>query len=148
MIVLEKSKREDLSRFHNLEKDNDVIRNVTGNSLAEHNRLFQKENIFYLNILNNSDTIGFILLNHEIANHSVEFRRIVIKDRNRGFGQIAVRAMESFCKDKLKANRIWLDVFDYNKRGQHIYEKLGYQRFKSVKNEDILVHYYEKYLNS
>ena len=35
--------------------------------------------------------------------------------------------MEDFCRDTLECNRVWLDVFDFNPRGMHVYRKLGYR---------------------
>jgi diamine N-acetyltransferase len=29
---------------------------------------------------------------------------------------------------ELKAHRLWLDVFETNKRAQHVYERLGFRR--------------------
>ena len=47
-----------------------------------------------------------------------------------GTGQGAIRAMEAYCSNQLRRERIWLDVFASNSRGRHVYRKLGYREFK------------------
>ncbi len=73
---------------------------------------------------------------------SVEFRRVVIDEQQRGVGQTAIRLMEQYCAQDLKRQRIWLDVYAANARGRHIYEKLGYTLFNKSSDETVL--YYEK----
>jgi len=60
----------------------------------------------------------------------VEFRRVLIDHNNLGIGQTAITEMEKYCKNNLKAKRIWLDVYQDNAIGKHIYEKFGYTIFK------------------
>jgi ribosomal protein S18 acetylase RimI-like enzyme len=54
--------------------------------------------------------------------------------------------IEEYCINKLKRNRIWLDVFEINKRGIHIYEKQGYQKIEEIDIEDKRAFVYEKLL--
>jgi RimJ/RimL family protein N-acetyltransferase len=42
--------------------------------------------------------------------------------------------------------RIWLDVFEHNARGRHVYEKLGYRRFDSGELDGKPLLLYEKQL--
>jgi ribosomal protein S18 acetylase RimI-like enzyme len=52
--------------------------------------------------------------------------------------------MEHYCTKTLKANRILLDVFKANTRGLHIYQKLGYQFFKSEELNGTTLLYMDK----
>ena len=81
-------------------------------------------------------------------NTSVEFRRIVIAQKGMGLGQAAIHAMEGYCRERLGRSRIWLDVFDFNQRGQHIYEKLGYRRFAKSELENNVLFFYNKSLKN
>ena len=65
----------------------------------------------------------------DARNDSVEFRRILIDQNRRGIGQAAIAAMENYCREQWNPKRIWLDVFEDNEIGRHIYQKLGYARF-------------------
>jgi RimJ/RimL family protein N-acetyltransferase len=76
----------------------------------------------------------------------VEFRRVVVADKDKGIGQLAIAAMERFCRAELERKRIWLDVFESNHRGRHVYEKLGYQRFGESSHPGGKLLLYEKAL--
>jgi len=91
----------------------------------------KNSNVIYLSIMNQGDISGFIILSSDNDFKDIEFRRIVVASKGKGVGQLAIKAMEQYCAAILKANRIWLDVFETNNRGQHIYQKLGYKVFKS-----------------
>ena len=56
--------------------------------------------------------------------------------------------MEKFCTEELNAKRIWLDVFEHNKRGLHVYQKLGYSKFKEKQYEGKNLLFYEKSIES
>ncbi|MBO2649734.1 hypothetical protein I6M51_10365 [Shewanella algae] len=43
-----------------------------------------------------------------------------------------MQLMEEYCLNELNASRIWLDVFDINEVGRHIYQKLGYCEFDTT----------------
>lgn len=45
----------------------------------------------------------------------------------RGYGTEATRLMVGHAFDTLNLNRVWLHVYEYNPRAQHIYEKLGFR---------------------
>ena len=54
--------------------------------------------------------------------------------------------MESYCKTEFNVKRIWLDVYEDNEIGMHIYEKMGYERFKEKLVEGRKLYFYEKAL--
>ena len=47
-------------------------------------------------------------------------------DTNRGYGSDALRALLGFGFGELRLERIWLDVYDYNDRARHVYERVGF----------------------
>jgi RimJ/RimL family protein N-acetyltransferase len=102
--------------------------------------------LVYLRIIADDKLKGFVMLALDPDQSSVEFRRIVVSTKGLGIGQSAIAKMEEFCRVELGRSRIWLDVFEYNHRGRHIYEKLGYRRFgESVIDGNVLL-LYEKTL--
>lgn len=115
-------------------------------SVEQHRAEMRKPNVVYLSIVSNDALSGFIILATEDDSESVEFRRIVVASKGRGTGQSAISKMERYCADVLKCNRIWLDVFEINKRGQHIYNKLGYRQFKTGEYNGKALLYYDKKL--
>ncbi len=71
--------------------------------------------------------VGYVILaGLTDANESVEFRRIVVIEKNRGYGKEALSEIKKLAFEKLKAHRLWLDVKEYNARARHIYETEGF----------------------
>jgi diamine N-acetyltransferase len=72
--------------------------------------------------------IGFIILaGLENPNLSLEFRRIVIQSKGKGFGRLCLQLIKEYCFKRLKFHRLWLDVFDYNERAINLYKTEGFQ---------------------
>ena len=53
---------------------------------------------------------------------SIEFRRIVVVRKGRGFGRSIVRAVKELCFNELQAHRLWLDVKAHNDRARSLYK--------------------------
>jgi len=136
----------ELELFQSYEKEKDTKDYIIPYTLEKHIEEFNKPNIVYKTILNKDKIIGFIILNLEEDKKSVEFRRIVINEKGKGFGMMAIKFLDYIVKEEFMRNRIWLDVYENNKRGIHIYEKCGYNYFKSVKYQDKEMKLYEKIL--
>jgi RimJ/RimL family protein N-acetyltransferase len=47
-------------------------------------------------------------------------------DRGRGYGTDMLRAMLAFGFDRLRLERIWLDVYDFNDGARRVYERVGF----------------------
>ncbi|HWS99922.1 MAG TPA: GNAT family protein [Pyrinomonadaceae bacterium] len=60
------------------------------------------------------------------ANRSVEFRRVVITEKGRGYGREVLRAVKKMAFEELKAHRLWLDVREHNERARRLYESEGF----------------------
>jgi len=131
MIELIAARKQDLSTFIEMESAADTSQFIMSYSLEQHQIEMKNSNVIYLSIMNQGDISGFIILSSDNDFKDIEFRRIVVASKGKGVGQLAIKAMEQYCAAILKANRIWLDVFETNNRGQHIYQKLGYKVFKS-----------------
>jgi GNAT superfamily N-acetyltransferase len=144
MIELRQSRIEELDFFHVMEQDADTSAFILPYSLQRHRREFERAEITYLSVYAHGKLSGFFILKLDSDQDSVEFRRVVIANKGLGFGQPAITAMEEYCRDQLMRNRVWLDVFEFNLRGRHIYEKLGYQRFDSVDLDGKNLLLYEK----
>lgn len=147
LINLRESLYEELATFSEMERQSHARKFVNVIPLATHQKNFTDESVIYLSIeKTDGKLVGYFILGVEEELDSVEFRRIVIDENQRGIGQIAILQMEKYCKMTLDATRIWLDVYGDNERGKHIYEKLGYKRFKTDKYGERQLHYYDKSL--
>jgi RimJ/RimL family protein N-acetyltransferase len=47
-------------------------------------------------------------------------------DTGQGYGSDALTALLDFGFSELRLERLWLDVYDFNERGRHVYERLGF----------------------
>jgi len=123
----------DLPKIIEMERAADTSKFIMAYSAEQHQVEMDKSNVIYLSIINQNYLSGFIILATENNFKDVEFRRIVVDSKGKGIGQLAIKSMEQYCIKILKANRIWLDVFEANTIGLHIYQKLGYKVLKSEK---------------
>ncbi len=73
------------------------------------------------------ERVGFMLVAGVAQPHrSIEFRRIVVTRKGRGYGHAAVRAMQDLAFIDLRAHRLWLDVKEHNTRARGLYEREGF----------------------
>lgn len=131
MIKLRESKQAELETFMKMEQQSHAKAFINGADLVTHQRNFKDRNIVYLSIISkNGDLAGYFILALASTKKEIEFRRILIDQHHRGIGQVAITKMETYCREKLAYKNIWLDVYVENLKGIHIYEKLGYKRFR------------------
>lgn len=71
--------------------------------------------------------VGYVILaGLADANQSVEFRRIVVTEKGKGYGKEALRLVKQLAFKELGAHRLWLDVKEQNVRARHVYESEGF----------------------
>ena len=146
-ITLEKASEADIPIFHRLEREAGTEAFVAAYDIEEHVRCLNEDSTRYLRIVSSDKLAGFFLLNLDVDQLSVEFRRVVVARNERGIGQRAITLMEQYCEQTLERKRIWLDVYETNSRARHIYEKLGYQVFGRTTHNARNLLYYEKELS-
>lgn len=147
MFELRKSKIEEADSFVKMESSQETSKYIIPYSKEKHITEMQSGAVIYLSIYNNNSLSGFIILVPEKAG-SIEFRRIVVSAKGKGLGQLAMNATENYCLQELGCSRIWLDVFEFNLRGIHIYKKLGYKQFKVSEHHGNRLLFMEKKLKS
>ena len=143
-VSVERAAADDADQFADWEREPSTQQFILPYSANEHRRKMTDPNLVYLRILDDGILAGFFILSLDPDRHSTEFRRVVVPEKNRGIGQAAIAAMEQFCRNRLQRNRLWLDVFEDNYRGRHIYEKLGYKSFGQTDHNGRTLLLYEK----
>jgi RimJ/RimL family protein N-acetyltransferase len=114
-------------------------------SVELHHSRFSDPETVYLSVeADNEALAGYILLVKHSASSSLEFARILIDQNYKGIGQQVMKLMEEYGVGELGVKRIWLDVYENNARGMHVYEKLGYRRFNQKSIDGRLLYFYEK----
>jgi len=145
-IRLERATAEDAALFATWEQASDTKEYIIPYSRIEHLNSMSDPDLLYLRIMKDGELTGFFILALDADGRSVEFRRVVIAAKGIGTGQSAISAMERFCVAELHRTRIWLDVFEHNSRGLHLYRKLGYEEFGAVELDGRRLLLYQKTL--
>ena len=129
-IELRRTTENDLPYVLSAEGDDDNSRFIAVWPEEKHRAALGDENIEHLIIAlkPHSQCIGFaILAGLQAENRSIEFMRIVVTDKGKGYGRAAVRAIKCHAFDTLSAHRLWLDVKEHNTRARAVYEKEGFR---------------------
>ena len=98
-------------------------------SREQHLTALTSEDIAHLIIeeLSEGKRVGYIILaGLADKNKSVELRRIVVTEKNKGYGREALRLIKQLAFEELNAHRLWLDVKESNERARHVYESEGF----------------------
>ncbi len=147
MIRLHPTEESELTHIASLEQRDDIRQFIASDTLEKHHIKFSSDNITYLTIKDDTDFAGYMILVYEAETDSVECARLVVSKQGQGIGQQALELMEAYCKTTFQVKRIWLDVFDFNERGYHIYSKLGYQQFDTGSYQGKTLLYLEKFIS-
>ncbi len=151
-IRLRKTTKNDLAFVIDAEKNKENSPYIAQWKLNEHENALKDPDILHLIIelsLNN-EKVGFIILaGLKNKNKSLELMRIVITEKNSGYGSEAIEEIKKYAFKELKFHRIWLDVKEFNTRAKNVYIKCGF-KIEGLLRECIFVdgHYESLYLLS
>lgn len=82
---------------------------------------------FIVECIEDSQPVGFvILIGVNEPDNNLEFKRIAISGKGRGYGRQAVKLIKKFAFEETDTHRLWLEVVDYNERAYHVYESEGF----------------------
>jgi RimJ/RimL family protein N-acetyltransferase len=71
--------------------------------------------------------LGFVIIAGLRNEHgNIEFLRLVITEKGRGYGRAAIRAVKRLAFGDLQAHRLWLDVIPDNTRARDLYTSEGF----------------------
>jgi len=143
-IEIRDSLEDELILFQKIEAEDDAKSFIIPYTIQKHFEEFNKPNIVYKTIVVDDKITGFMILSLGKDGKSIEFRRIVIREKGKGYGKIAIISLDEIAKKEYQRNRIWLDVFAYNERAIHLYEKCGYKYQESIDYQGKELKIYEK----
>ena len=86
------------------------------------------DNNFFQTIIETNDhcPIGFIDFRDMLHDSQVELKRIVITDKNKGYGKESMYLSQKFAFEVLGRSRLYLFTKDANVRAQHVYHTTGF----------------------
>ena len=145
VVTLADATEEQLEIFHHMEKDEDTIPYILPYSVDKHKREYGRDDVVYKSVYDlQHELVGFVILILDPDGQSVEFGRIVVARKGQSYGSRTVSLVERVCKEELNRQRVWLDVFEFNQRAQHVYESLGYRYFGHREHKWKTLRLYEK----
>ncbi|MBW4581942.1 MAG: GNAT family N-acetyltransferase [Tildeniella nuda ZEHNDER 1965/U140] len=116
----------DLDYVLRAESDDENRQYIISWSREKHLQAVRDPNIAHL-IVQNETNVGYVILAGLLdANQSIEFRRIVITEKGKGYGKATVEMIKKLAFETYRAHRLWLDVKIQNHRAQAIYSKAGF----------------------
>lgn len=129
-LTIRKTQESDLDSIVSIESQSENSGFILTNTKKEHLAMLQDKNIDHL-VLTLAEVgkkiAGFIILaGLNDRNKSIEFRRIVIIEKGKGLGRLAIRKIKEYVFEKKKCNRLWLDVLESNSRARHLYLSEGF----------------------
>lgn len=159
-ITFRQTSEIDLECVMKLEREPENSPFVRQWSKQQHKSAISDENMAHLVVENasNNQIIGYVILvGLENPDRSIELKRIVIQEKNKGLGRECVQLIKKIMFENLGAHRLWLEVMEHNDRAIQLYESEGFalegvhreslkqkERFVSLKVMSILAHEYNR----
>ena len=112
-IRLELTRLDNISKIVQIELDNSEF--IGQYNFDRHRSVIESDDEMHLSIFDksNNSLIGHIILaGITNTNESIEFRRIVVSKKGKGFGKDSLNLIKKYCFDELNTHRIWLDVLE------------------------------------
>lgn len=127
-LTYAKIKESDLDYLLSLEKKPENSDFIMGWPYKRHLKSLNNPDIDYRLIYSEiGELVGFYILAGLISpEKSIEILRIVIDQKEKGYGRKVLQDIIDYSFIILKANRVWLDVKEKNKRAFHLYSSLGF----------------------
>jgi diamine N-acetyltransferase len=129
-IELRRTTENDLQYVLSAQADEDSRPFVTSWPEEQHRGVLDDANIEHLIVESkpNNQRVGFVILAGLQSEHrNIEFMRIVITEKGKGYGKAAVQAIKRYAFETLAAHRLWLDVKEHNVPARALYEKQGFR---------------------
>jgi RimJ/RimL family protein N-acetyltransferase len=129
VVSFRRTEPADLDYVLSLETDPDNSPHIIPWTREQHLQALSEDDTLHLQVeaLDWGERVGFAILRGIAAEHdSIEFKRIVIGTKGRGFGRATVRLVKHLVFEQLSAHRLWLDVKQCNQRAKALYESEGF----------------------
>lgn len=122
-LCLCKTEETDLDYIVSAENDDENRQYIIPWSREQHLQAMLNPDIAHL-IIKNKTRIGYFILAGLLdSNQTIEFRRIVITEKGKGYGKATIEIVKKLAFETYNAHRLWLDVKLQNKVAQAVYKK-------------------------
>lgn len=128
-IRLRPTLNSDLDFVLNAERSDENSKFVIAWTYEQHEQALSSKDLLHLiaERCDDNEPVGYVILaGLEQAHQNIEFRRIVITDKGKGYGKKSLQLVKKMVFEELSAHRLWLDVKEHNLRAGHVYEVEGF----------------------
>lgn len=128
-LILRPTEENDLEFVVRIESEASADGVVTRQSFAEHEKYLTDEDVRHLIVEADGEAVGYLILAGllDTENETIEFRRIVVAEKGKGYGRRALQLAKKIAFEELSAHRLWLDVIDFNERARRLYESENFR---------------------
>lgn len=128
VIKLKKTRTADLDFIYKVEHDESNSQFITPWKRGQHESLLDCADTFHSIITDDRDQpVGFVFVKGMAREDGIlELKRIVVTTKGRGLGRAAIREIKRLAFGEWGAQRLWLDVRDFNDAAKHLYEAEGF----------------------
>ena len=125
-LSLNKTEEADLDYVLNAEYDDQNRQYIMPWSREQHLQAIVSPDLAHL-IVWSKIRIGYVILAGLLdPNQSIEFRRVVIVNKGKGYGKATIEIIKKLAFETYDAHRLWLDVKAQNNRAQAVYKAAGF----------------------
>ena len=133
MLELQRTKLKDIDKVIEIEAHSENSQFILPYSKNRHQEVLCSVNELHLSIFKTEELVGFLILSGvEKPINSIEFRRIVIaqNQKGKGYGRDIIKQIKRLCFETLQCQKLWLDVYHFNKKAIHLYKIEGFIKEK------------------
>ncbi|WP_051271590.1 GNAT family N-acetyltransferase [Shimazuella kribbensis] len=126
-LILKKTQRNDLAFVLRVENENTPF--IDSWTRDQHIHTMESIDMEHLIIqsVSTGKAVGYMIMTDLHNPHgSYYLKRIVVDEKRKGFGKEALRLLKAWCFNELQAHRLYLDVKEFNKRAQKLYDQEGF----------------------
>lgn len=128
-LIVRPTQEADVAYVVTAEREAENARYVGQWSAEEHIHALTQPDILHVLIQEQASrrSVGYVVMaGIKNPNHSIEFRRLVITDKGKGYGRETLQLIKKLAFQQLNAHRLWLDVRVDNLRAQRLYLSEGF----------------------
>lgn len=148
-IILRKMQKEDLDFLVAEQGRTGNSENVPQWSKRRHLEAIDDSDFLYLMIeaVNDLRPLGYVILSGlKSSNNSIYLRQIVITEKRKGYGRAALRLIENFVFNILKAHKLHFEVWTYNSGAIKLYRSEGFSEEGIIRDCALKNHRYLSYI--
>ncbi|MFT4144453.1 MAG: GNAT family protein [Mobilitalea sp.] len=128
-IVLRNTREADINYVADFKQRPDNALYVGQWTKEQHLNSLYQEDILHLIVedATTKEPVGYVIMAGLLdQNHNIEFRRIVISEKGKGYGRETLKLIKRLSFEQLHAHRLWLDVRLKNLIAQNLYISEGF----------------------